>query len=169
MHRRTPRPRSAFARRRARVLYDSGDLAAARDAFQQLLKLDPAHPHANVDLATIALLDGKPDQALAALQQPALRGWHLLGVALVEHSLGHEQQPQQAFDQLIGESARYAAYQIAEVYAWRGQKDQAFQWLERAYAQRDGGLPEIKLDPLLRSLHTDARFQAMLVKMKLAS
>jgi hypothetical protein len=54
------------------------------------------------------------------------------------------------------------------VYAWRGRKDQAFQWLERAYAQRDGGLSEIKLDPLLRSLHTDARYQAMLVKMKLA-
>jgi hypothetical protein len=121
-----------------------------------------------VGLANIALLDGKPDQALDFLRQPAVRGWQLQGVALVQHALGHEQLSQQALDQLIGESARYAAYQIAEVYAWRGQKEQAFQWLERAYAQRDGGMTEIKLDPLLRSLHTDPRFRAMLVKMKLA-
>jgi hypothetical protein len=63
--------------------------------------------------------------------------------------------------------AQEAAEQIAEVYAWRGEKDQAFQWLERAYQQRDGGLATIKYDPLLASLRGDARFAALLRKMKL--
>jgi hypothetical protein len=68
----------------------------------------------------------------------------------------------------IADTAKYAAYQIAEVYAWRGQKDLAFQWLERAYTQHDGGLTEIKTDPLLASLHADPRYQAFMRKMKLS-
>jgi TolB-like protein/Tfp pilus assembly protein PilF len=152
---------------RARLLLDSGDLAAARDAYQQLLRLNPAHPHANVDLAIIELLSGRPEQALALLQRPAAPGWRLMGSAMVEHSLGHAQQSQQALDQTIHDTAPFAAYQIASIYAWRGQKDQAFQWLERAYTQRDGGLTEVKGDPLLASLRTDPRYQAFLAKMKL--
>jgi TolB-like protein/Tfp pilus assembly protein PilF len=157
----------AFYSRRARLLLSAGDLSAAREAFQEVLKLNPAHPHANVDLAAIDLLQGRPEQALTALQQPSAPGWHLIGTAMVEHSLGHREQSQRALDQLIAESATYAAYQIAEVYAWRGQKDQAFQWLERAYAQRDGGLIEVKVDPVLASLRTDPRYPAFLEKMKL--
>jgi adenylate cyclase len=152
---------------RGRLLLNSGDLAAARDAYQRLLIVNPAHPNANVNLAIIDLLDGKPEQAWAALQQPARPGWRLLGTALVEHSLGHHEQSQQALDQTIAESAKYAAYQIGEIYAWRGQKDQAFQWLERAYTQHDGGLLIVKTDPLLASLRSDPRYQALLAKMKL--
>jgi serine/threonine-protein kinase len=74
---------------------------------------------------------------------------------------------QQALDELIAKDAQYAAYQIAEVFAWRGEKDQAFEWLERAYRQRDGGLSSIKGDPLLKSLRADPRFNALLRKLKL--
>jgi TolB-like protein/tetratricopeptide (TPR) repeat protein len=152
---------------RARLLLDTGDLAAARDAYQLLLRLNPAHPHANVDLAIIELLSARPEQALALLQRPAAPGWRLMGSALVEYSLGHAQQSQQALDQTIHDAAQFAAYQIASIYAWRGEKDPAFQWLERAFTQHDGGLTEVKNDPLLASLRTDPRYQAFLAKMKL--
>jgi adenylate cyclase len=152
---------------RAGIFMDSGNLPAAREAYQQLLILNPAHPNANVILAIIELLDGKPQQAWTALQRPAAPGWRLIGSALVEHSLGHHEQSQQALDQLIAGSAKFAAYQIAEVYAWRGEKDQAFQWLERAYTQHDGGLIFVKNDGLLASLRADPRYRAFLAKMKL--
>ena len=62
-----------------------------------------------------------------------------------------------------------AHYQIAEVYAFRGEIDTAFEWLERAYRQRDGGLPDfLKLDPLLANLHDDPRWPVFLEKMGLA-
>jgi hypothetical protein len=51
--------------------------------------------------------------------------------------------------------------------ATRGETDKAFEWLERAYEQRDGGLSEIKGDPLLRSLEHDPRYRPFLQKMKL--
>ena len=53
------------------------------------------------------------------------------------------------------------------VYAFRNQSDEAFEWLDRAYAQRDGGLIGTKVDPLLKSLHSDPRFAALLKKLNL--
>jgi serine/threonine-protein kinase len=59
------------------------------------------------------------------------------------------------------------AYQIAEVYAWRGQKDLAFEWMEQALRQHDAGLCFLKFDPLLDSIRHDARFASLLREMKL--
>ena len=56
-----------------------------------------------------------------------------------------------------------AAFQIAEVYAWRGDRDQAIHWLEQARVQKDGGIPYVKMDPLLRKLKGDPRYEAILV------
>lgn len=63
--------------------------------------------------------------------------------------------------------ATVAAYQIAQTYASRGEKDPAFQWLDRAFAQRDGGMTWMKPDPLLRTLHDDPRWPALLKRMRL--
>ena len=78
---------------------------------------------------------------------------------MAEHTLGHVQESQHALDELIAKDALDSAHQIAEAYAWRGEKDKAFEWLERAYQQRDGGLTEVKFDPLLASLRGDPRYQ----------
>ncbi|HXM68136.1 MAG TPA: hypothetical protein VN911_15495, partial [Candidatus Acidoferrum sp.] len=59
------------------------------------------------------------------------------------------------------------AYVIAEVYAFRNQSDEAFDWLDRAYAQRNTGLIETKVDPFLKSLHKDPRYAAFLKKIHL--
>jgi serine/threonine-protein kinase len=64
-------------------------------------------------------------------------------------------------------SAHVATYQIAEVYAWRGERDQAFEWLERCYREHDSGLLLMAFDPLLRDLHADPRWKALLEKMRL--
>ena len=61
------------------------------------------------------------------------------------------------------------AYQIAEIYAFRNQPDEVFEWLDRAYAQRDSGLIGTKVEPLLKSLHGDPRFAAILKKLNLAN
>ena len=65
------------------------------------------------------------------------------------------------------DNADSAAFQIAEVYAWWGNTDKAFGWLDRAYLQHDGGLTAVKVDPLLRSLRPDPRYKALLRKMNL--
>jgi len=86
---------------------------------------------------------------------------------MTEHTLGDKKGSQQALDELIAKRAQEDADEIAEAYAWRGEKDRAFEWLERAYQQRDGGLSTIKTDPTLASLRADPRFNVLLRKMKL--
>jgi len=58
-----------------------------------------------------------------------------------------------------------SAFEVAQVHAFRNESDEAFQWLDRAYARRDSGLIGIKTDPFLKSLHQDPRFAALLKKL----
>jgi len=60
-----------------------------------------------------------------------------------------------------------SAYAIPQVYAFWKQSDEAFQWLDRAYAEHDDGLIETKVDPLLKNLHYDPRYTALLKKLNL--
>lgn len=74
---------------------------------------------------------------------------------MAEHFLGHVKESQQALDETIAKHARDYASGIADTYAWRGEKNNAFAWLKRAFQQRDGGLADIKHDMLLVSLRGD--------------
>jgi hypothetical protein len=57
--------------------------------------------------------------------------------------------------------------EIADAYAYRGELDQAFTWLDRAYSQKDAGLYLIKVDPFFKNPKDDPRYKAFLRKMKL--
>jgi hypothetical protein len=69
--------------------------------------------------------------------------------------------------ELIAKYHADSAFEIAEVYAFRNQSDEAFEWLDRAYAQRDPSMMSTKVEPLLNSLHNDPRFAALLKKLNL--
>jgi len=87
---------------------------------------------------------------------------------VVAYAQGRQAESDNALRQLIDKHAQESAYQVAEVYAYRGETDLAFAWLERAYAQRDPGLSSIRSNALLRNLHGDPRWRAFLEKMRLA-
>ncbi len=138
----------------------------AREALERALAINPESSFANNNLATLELLQGHPEKALDVFRR-AGEIWSQTGIAMAEHTLGHAKESQRALDELIAKYAHDSAYQVADVYAWRGEADKAFEWLERAYVQHDGALSAIKADPLLKSLWTDARFAAMLKKVGL--
>ena len=147
----------------------SGDYWAAHEALRRALEIQPDDPYGQYCLGRLQLLEGKGLEAVATFNKLAGtdRTFYLQGVALAEHTLQNAKASQQALDELIAKSAPTAAAQIAEVYAWRGEKDQAFKWLERAYLQRDGGLTDTKSDVFFARLHADPRYQAFLRKMRL--
>src|SRR5260370_42037483 len=69
---------------------------------------------------------------------------------------------------LIAKYDTLSAYQIAQVHAYHGESDKSFEWLERAYKQRDTGLPSLNTDPLFKNLrHDDPRYTELLKKMRL--
>jgi hypothetical protein len=83
------------------------------------------------------------------------------------YALGRKKESDAALSELIAKYHASNPYEIAKVYAFRNQPDEAFEWLERAYTQRDSGLIFTKVDPLLKSLHNDPRFAAFLKKLNL--
>jgi serine/threonine-protein kinase len=148
-------------------LISTGDFAAAREASRRALEISPQSDFSLNDLGMLQLLEGRAEDALATFRKIDSEGFRLSSVAMAEHTLRHERESQRALGQLIAQHATEAAFQIAEIYAWRGEKDKAFEWLERAYQQRDGGLSDIKTDPPLADLRNDPRYKAFLLKMNL--
>jgi adenylate cyclase len=147
------------------ALAESKDHAAAYDAFHHALVIRPGDAFTTFALGTLQLIEGKAQEALATFQSNSIEEFRGAGVAMAEQTLGDAKASQQALDKLIATSAGDAAYQIAEVYAWRGEKDKAFEWLERAYRQQDGGITDIKNDLRLASLRSDPRYVAMLQRL----
>jgi serine/threonine-protein kinase len=150
-----------------RYLTFSRDFAGAHEALHRALEIQPESPYGLNDLGELLLLEGNAAEALAMFRKIVNEDFRLAGIAMAEHTVGRAKESQQALDELIAKYAHEAAFQIAYSYAWRGEKDKAFDWLERAYQQRDGGLAEVKGDPLLASLRGDLRYKALLHKMNL--
>jgi TolB-like protein/Tfp pilus assembly protein PilF len=149
-----------------RMLNATGDFTAAREALDRSIEINP---ESNVTLfhrGMNELLQGRPKEAMEFFRR-ARSGYGGAGRTMALHSLGDAKASQAELEAEIAEFSKGAAYQIAECYAWRGEKDKAFEWLERAYTQHDGGLTFIKADPLVKSLHTDPRYAALLRKMGL--
>jgi TolB-like protein/Tfp pilus assembly protein PilF len=145
---------------------DPKQFQEAREAFDRALAINPESSFAKFNLVILELLEGHAQEALS-VARTAGEVWSQTGVAMAEHSLAHARESQLALDELIAKYAHDSAYQVAEAYAWRDEPDKAFEWLERAHEQHDGGLSAIKTDPLLKSLWTDARFTAMVKKLGL--
>lgn len=141
--------------------------AAAHDALRRALEILPASVTALSSAGTLQLLEGKPSEALVAFRQSPSESERLAGVAIAEHSLGHAEESQRALDELIKDHSRDSANAIAEAYAWRGEKEQALAWLERAFERRDSSLFNLKSEPRFNSLLGDPRYRAFLQKMNL--
>jgi serine/threonine protein kinase/Flp pilus assembly protein TadD len=144
------------------------DYPAARASIERALAINPSADAFHFALGQLDLLQGRLAEAQAEFQKQGAEGNRRMGVAMVEHASGHEKQSQAALKELITKNAGDMAYQVADVYAWRGENDKAFEWLERAYQQRDSGLNGIAWDPLLSNLKGDSRYGALLTKLELA-
>ena len=87
--------------------------------------------------------------------------------ALTYYALGRKKESDAALRELTTKYHASNAWEIATIYAFRNQTDEAFEWLDRAYAQHDPSLVTTKVEPLLKSLHGDPRFAAFLKKLNL--
>jgi TolB-like protein/tetratricopeptide (TPR) repeat protein len=141
--------------------------AAAHDALRRSLEIQPDLNYALYDLGMLEMLEGNAAQALSTFHRIDGGVYGLSGVAMAQHSLGRAGESDQAVDALIAKFPRGADYQIAQAYAWRGDRDKAFHWLDSAYQSHDGGMAQIKDDLALASLRNDGRFTEMLRKLQL--
>jgi adenylate cyclase len=152
----------------ASALLQLGQVEEARAEYARVVELNPSAPNSHAGVGLTYLLEGKFEEAAKAAQKDAAEWARLLIVSCARW--GQKQIPESdaALAELIAKNGETAAYQVAEVYAYRNDKDKAFEWLERARQQRDAGLPALRPDTLLTNLHGDPRWDELLHKVGLA-
>lgn len=150
------------------LLYHAIQLEEAIAAYKKVLELNPQFPRAHTFLGKIYLLQGKPDLALAEmLQEAGGDDWKSFGLILTYQALGRKKEADSLLSDYLVRFQKNNMYQLAEMYAFRGERDKAFEYLEKSYADQDGRLTYLKGDPLLKNLESDPRYTAFLKKMNL--
>jgi TolB-like protein/DNA-binding winged helix-turn-helix (wHTH) protein/Flp pilus assembly protein TadD len=148
-------------------LYVGARFRETQAALQRAQDLNPQLSSLHLTRGQILLSEGRPQEALAEIKNDTGEWQKLSGESLAYYALGRREESDGALQKLIAIHQADCAYQIAEVYAYRGEADKAFEWLDRAYRQRDPGTPELKSDPLMRRLRQDRRYTDLLKKMRL--
>ena len=144
-----------------------GKLEEAEADLKKAHELRPDDYLSSMFLREIYVIQGRPQDALPEIERVGYDQERTFLYALAYHALRRKKESDAALRRLIAKYQAIDAYEIAQVYAFRNQSDEAFEWLDRAYAKRDDGLIYTKVDPLLKSLHSDPRFAALLKKLNL--
>ena len=139
----------------------------ARAAAEGAISINPTATKAHLLLGLLDLEAGQIDAAGAAIELETGEYYLLQGRAMVAFARKRTSESDAVLQQLIAKYQNNAAIQIAQVYAYRGERAKAFEWLDRSIAQRDPGLINVMTDPLFENLHGDPRFKAVLHKMNL--
>ena len=144
-----------------------GQLDQSAADCKKALELNPDDFGAPTMLSRIYLLQGRPQDALPEIEHIHYATYRAHLYALTYYALGRKKESDAALRELMMKYHASNAFEIATIYAFRNQTDEAFEWLDRAYAQRDPSLMSTKVEPLLKSLHSDPRFAAFLKKLNL--
>jgi tetratricopeptide (TPR) repeat protein len=162
-------PLSADIHREAALLFMmSHRLEDAAASLQAAIDLNPKGGLSHAFLAMTRMLQGRSEEALAIAAEESHEVFRNLAYTMIHHALGHPAESDQSLQALITEWGWTAAHQVAEAYAYRGEVDKAFEWLETAYAQRDPGVVHTAVDEFLRPLHADPRWLPFLRRLGLA-
>ncbi len=146
------------------MYYYAHRLDDAAEAAQIALSLNPDAIIPRYVLGLVLLAQGNEPKALAMIEQETSDPFRLHGLSIVHHALGNAGASDAALQDLIECCSAEAAYQLAGTYAYRGDIDAAFEWLEQAYDNKEGwGLIPL-LDPLFANLHDDPRLDILLDK-----
>ena len=151
----------------ARVLLFAGKLDEADAAARKAAELQPTSASSHRWQVVAAVLRGDRETALGEAQLEPDEGYRRFELALAQQIQGDRQAADAALADLIANGRDNLAYQIAEVYAVRGEKDKAFEWLQIALDNHDTGMLALLVDPLLHSLHSDPRYKNLLAKLGL--
>jgi TolB-like protein/Flp pilus assembly protein TadD len=151
----------------ARVLFAAGKLDEADAAGRKSAELQPAAASSHRWQAMVAVQRGDGETALREAQLEPDEGYRRFELALAHYVLGDRKAADAALADLIATGRDQLAYQIAEVYAMRGETDKAFEWLQISFDNHDSGTLSLLIDPLLRGLHDDPRYKNLLAKLGL--
>jgi tetratricopeptide (TPR) repeat protein len=132
--------------------------AHARKALELSADVWPGH----ILLSKIYLTEGRPEDALPEIERVRYDSPRAFLYAMAYSAIGRQKESDAALGELIAKDHARNAYLIATVHAFENRSDQAFEWLDRAYAQHADDVIGTGVDPLLKNLHNDPRYAAFL-------
>lgn len=139
-----------------------GQLDAAAATANNLILLAPNYGGAHETLGKVLLLKGEHAAALEALLDEPSEVWRLFGLSLAYHALGRPEESDAALAELSSTYGQDRAYHIAQVHAYRGDVDSAFNWLERAVQDNATSLTYLAVEPMFFNIHADDRWMPLL-------
>ena len=151
----------------AMLLDALGSPDEARAAAETAIAISPTVSKAHLLVGLLELKAGHLDAASAAMEREPAEYYRLEGQAIVAFASKRTAESHAILRRLIEAHQETAAVQIAQAYAYRGERNQALDWLERAVLQRDPGMVNVKTDPMFAGLRGDSRYKAVLRKMNL--
>jgi adenylate cyclase len=140
----------------------AGRLDEAIKSARTAMFLSPGISGAHYRLGEALLRKGLPDSALAVFKQEEDEEWRVKGTALASHDLGLQFEYEQAFSELRERWGERWPIEVAHVYAWIGDADEVFFWLEKELD--NNGLGGVMVDNFFTNLHDDPRWPALLEK-----
>jgi TolB-like protein/predicted Zn-dependent protease len=144
-----------------------GRYADAIAALRRSLELEPDAVFAHENLGEALMLSGDLDGALAEMQREPHDTMRRLGLAFVYAALGRRDESQRLLEAVGREHPDFSS-PIAAGYARLGKADEAFEWLDRALPERDGGVLEVRAGPLFEPLRADPRWKPFLRRIGLS-
>ena len=155
----------------ARVHYRLGDLLSRARKYDEAiaslrtaLALSPQYNGARSIISASLLAKGDPAGALAEAQAEPSDTWRTITLPATYYVLGRKGEADAALSDMITKFGKDASYNIAYTYAFRGDADKAFEWLDKAVQYQDGGLSEIVYEPLFDKIRSDPRWLPFLRK-----
>jgi TolB-like protein len=145
----------------------AADYEAALASYRKLLGMNPNFPGARAFRARVKLIQQKPESAMKESEQETDAFWKRYSGILALTASERTEEAAILLEQMTAEDGSHAAYQIAEILAFQGDLDGAFDWLDRAYLQRDGGMKELLGNFFLKNLHEDPRWAELLGRLGL--
>jgi TolB-like protein/cytochrome c-type biogenesis protein CcmH/NrfG len=142
----------------------TGRLDDAIASFRTVLSLAPGRSGSHAQLANALLLKGDAQGALAEVEQETTETWRMFGLPMVYHALGRKADSDTALAAVIAKYEKDGPSNIACAYAFRGDADKAFEWLDKAVEYNDSGTADIVAEPLFGKIHADPRWEAFLRK-----
>jgi TolB-like protein/Flp pilus assembly protein TadD len=153
------------------VLYQAqlrrGRLSEAETAIRRTLAISPTFSRARYSLGIVLLARNQRAAALAEMLKEGDDAGRLGGSAIAHFALGHKGESDAALAQMLKSQSDQHPFLIAQVYAFRGESNEALKWLDRAFTQKEASLEHIKGEPTLKNLEGDARYRAFLGKLNL--
>jgi len=152
------------------LLYEfSGKYEEALSAYRMLLGLNPEYPALHAFRARVLLARSMPESALEEADKEQIPFWRRYARILSLIALERPDEADSLLQQMIIEHGDDAAYQVAEIFAFSGDVDEAFNWLDRARRQRDGGMSGLIGNYFLSNLENDVRWKELLIRISLVT